>query len=270
MGFFSKAISVLLGEKKKEPRESKEGLTEMEAAVIHPPLHVKARAEPQTGEERQRSNSRSRWSADGEHGTIYHLISKAYSRTATSFAKRMQDRRFVALAGVSLAVLITLLSYTSFFLYVRGIILAIIFILLAAASKLIQKFFPFVTGFDLCLFFTVLFGVAYHPFTGIIVGVASSALGSIARGQYNAPMVLIPISGYIMVGLLLMVMPSISVFYLGIIMTLIYTIMMVVIFWPVMNSLHNTVTFLLTSIAFNYWLFNNYASYFLMLMGFNA
>ncbi|VVB61043.1 Uncharacterised protein [uncultured archaeon] len=252
MGFFWKAISALLGERKKEPRESKEGLTEMESAVISPP-HVKAKASDFPDEK------------DGS--TIYNLVSRAYTRTAASLAKKMQDRRFMALTGVSLAVLITLLSYTSFFFYVRGVILAVVFILLAAASKLIQKFIPFVVGLDLCLFFTVLFGIAYHPFTGIVVGVASSALGSIARGQYQMDKVIFPLLGNVVVGMLLMIIPLTNIFYVGMAMALVYAVMMCIIFAMTIGISHNTATFFITSIAFNYWLFNNYASYFLMLMG---
>jgi len=120
---------------------------------------------------------------------------------------------------------------------------------------------------NLCLFFTVLFATAYHPITGIVVGVASSALGSVMRGQYDMDKVIVPLLGYITVGIVLGVFPATNLIYTGLLMTVVYSIMMSIIFWFIMHSTHNTITFLLTSLLFNYWLFNNYSTAFLKLLG---
>lgn len=253
-GFFSKLIGALLGEKKKKPEEKIRNFAEVKTALSSP-SHVMSREGPE--------------SYEGQ-STIYRMIAKAYRRIAISISEKSRDRRSVAVTGVVVAVLIVLLSYTSFFFYLRGTILAIIIIFIAALSKLTQKLIPFVVGFDLCLFFTVLFAVAYHPLAGIIVGVLSSALGSIMRGQYDMDKVIVPLLGYITVGALLMAIPATNIIYTGMLMTVIYSVMMSVIFWFIMHCVSSTMTFLITSLAFNYWLFSNYATFFLKLMGVNG
>lgn len=254
-GFFSKIIRSLLGEGEEKPVEKREKLNEVKASLS------------------SRAPSRANAESDADaapKSNIRALILRAYGRAAAAISEKGKNRHTVALTGIVLAVLITLLSYTSLFFYMQGAILAIILIFVAALSKLIQKLFPFVVGFDLCLFFTVLFSIAYHPFAGITVGVFSSAIGSIARGQYDADKVLVPLLGYITVGLLLLAFPATNIFYAGMAMALAYSIMMSIIFWFIMQSVFNTITFLITSIAFNYWLFSSYSGYFLMLMGFNG
>jgi|GEM_PF-2030527 len=249
-GFFSKLIDTLLGEKEKKP----ERLAEVKSA-LSTPSHVISRETPEIYE---------------GQSTIYRMIAKAYRRIAMSLSEKSRDRRSVAITGVVAAFLIMLLSYTSFFFYLRGTILAILLIVVAALSKLTQKLIPFVVGLDLCLFFTVLFSIAYHPIAGIIVGVFSSALGSVMRGQYDMDKVIVPLSGYIVVGLLLNVVPITSALTTGMIMTLVYSIMMSIIFGITMHFSIHTITFLATSLGFNYWLFSNYATFFLKLMGVNG
>ncbi len=243
-------INAILG--KKEEQKETEKLVEIKAGLAG--MHRAKTEEPDYS----------------EGGGIYYLVSKAYGRLRRYISKKSNDSRALAISGAAIAVLIILLSYTSMLFYMRGVILAIVFIILAALSKLIQKLFPFVVGLDMCLFFTVLFSAAYHPFAGIAVGVVSSALGSIMRGQYDMEKVVYPLFGYFAVGLVLIIFQGTSIFYTGMIMTLIYAIMMSVIFWFRLAHLFQTITFFTTTILFNYWLFSNYATYFLKLMGFSA
>lgn len=238
-------INALLG--KKEKQKEAEKLVEIKAGLAG--MHHAKTEEPE----------------DSEGGGVYYLISKAYGRLRKYLSKKSNDPHALATGGAIIAVLIVLLSYTSLFFYMRGVVLAIVFIIFAALSKLIQKLFPFVVGFDLCLFFTVLFSVAYHPFAGIAVGIASSALGStIFRGQYNADKVIFPLFGYAIIGLILMVFTTSSIYFTGMLMALTYALIMSALFW---GHIDQTITFFTTTMLFNYWLFSNYAKGVLMLLG---
>ena len=248
-GFFSNLIKSLLGEKEEKKDAGSERLYEVKSALSS------VYAKPQDSD------------YAGDESTIYRMIKKAYRKIAVTIHKKSSDRRSVAIMGVAAGVLIALLSYTSFFFYVRGAILAIIFILVAAMSKFIQKFFPFVVGLDMCLFFTVLVGTAYHPISGIVVGVLSSTLGSIIRGQNDMTNVLTPNLGYIAAGILLPFFAGASIFFTGMALTAVYVVMMSVIFWFKYFSPPQTVTFAATAVAFNYLLFSSYSAYFLKLMG---
>ncbi|MBU4245670.1 MAG: hypothetical protein ABIF85_04440 [Nanoarchaeota archaeon] len=252
-GFFSKLITSLLGEKEEKPKEQSERLAEVKSA-----LSSRVHARPGEYDD-----------AEGE-STIYTMIKKAYRRVASALSKKSNDRRAVAMTGVAVAVLITLLSYTQLFFYLHGTVLAIIFILIAAMSKLIQKLIPTVVGFDMCLFFTVLVGIAYHPLAGIAVGVLSSTLGSIIRGQYDMTNVIMPNAGYIAAGILLPFFAGSSIMVTGMVLTAVYIILMSIIFWFKYYSISNTATFVVTSLAFNYVLFSSYSTYFLKIMGVNG
>ncbi len=250
-GFFSRIIGALLGEKEEKRQDHEKKFSDVKIALLSPP-HA--------------SSSDAHENYEGQ-STIYKMIARAYRRIAVSLAQKSKNRHTLAVTGVAFAVLITILSQTSFFFYLRGTVLAIIFILIAAMSKFIQKFFTFVVGFDMCLFFTVLVGIAYHPIAGIIVGVLSSTLGSVIRGQYDMTNVILPNLGYIAAGILLPFFAGSSIIVTGMALTLVYASMMSVIFWFVKHSINNTATFVITSLIFNYLLFSSYSAYFLKLMG---
>ena len=250
-GFFSKLIGALLGEKEGKHQDHDKKFNEVKIALSSP------------------SHARQNDAHESYEGqsTIYSMISKAYRKAAVTLAEKSKDRRALAITGVAAAVLIVILSQTSFFFYLRGTIFAIVFILIAAMSKFIQKFFPFVVGFDMCLFFTVLIGTVYHPIAGILVGVLSSTLGSVIRGQYDMTNVIMPNMGYIAAGILLPFFAGSNILVTGMTLTAVYIVLMSIIFWFKYYSISNTATFVVTSVAFNYLLFNNYSTAFLKLLG---
>ncbi len=205
--------------------------------------------------------------AGQKEGGIKNLAENAFSKAIKAFSDALKRENIIKFSPFLAAALIVLALFTPFLFYIKAVLIVIVLILAAALSKLIQKLFPFVVGFDLCLFFTVIVGVAYHPLAGMAVGVASSAMGSIIRGQYSMDKVVIPLLGYVAVSLLIPMMPFSDIFNIGVILALIYAVMMSVIFWFIMHSPFDTATFLVTSLAFNYWLFLNYAAPLLSLLG---
>lgn len=197
---------------------------------------------------------------EDQFGTGAATHKKSASGGFLSAIRNLKKRHLFSTGSAAVAVLLLALAFTPLFSYFKAIIVIIALILIGAASKLIQKFFPFVVGFDLCLFFTVIVSVAYHPFAGVLVGVFSSVLGSVARGQDDMSKVIVPAIGYIVVALLVPFFSGMQLFTIGMILTLVYSIMMSVAFWFLMHCSTNTLTFLISSLAFNYWLFTNYAT----------
>ncbi len=159
------------------------------------------------------------------------------------------------------AALVMLIVTLIFYKYVIPIYVILIFIAIATSSKLIQDWIPFVVGFDLVLFFTVLSGAAYGWKAALIVGCASSIIGSAIRrvSSQNLDTFIFPAIGY---GLIAIAIPYISyttIYGLGIICTAIYVVIMNLVFAYFRPDLFNHVTFTVTAILFNYWLFKNLA-----------
>lgn len=272
----SRIINALIGTSesdsgKKEAQAAQEGKKEAETAqskdwvpeVFTTPKAAErfhAQYQMPTPPKAQEVHEKDVRSLEAEHGGAISGIFRALAKAFDKIHGYAKNQKVILASPFLIAAAIVILSLTPFFSYVKAAIIVILLILAGAASKLIQKLFPFVVGFDLCLFFTVLAGVAYHPFAGILVGVLSSTLGSIVRGQHDAVYVIMPDVGYLIVGLSLTFFSGTSIFYTGIISALIYAITMSVIFWFIMQNAPNTLTFLVTTIAFNYWLFSNYAA----------
>ncbi len=159
------------------------------------------------------------------------------------------------------AALVMLIVTLIFYKYVIPIYVILIFIAIATSSKLIQDWIPFVVGFDLVLFFTVLSGAAYGWKAALIVGCASSIIGSAIRrvSSQNLDTFIFPAIGY---GLIAIAIPYISyttIYGLGIICTAIYVVIMNFVFAYFRPDLFNHATFTITAILFNYWLFKNLA-----------
>ncbi len=164
------------------------------------------------------------------------------------------NRRRSAALGMLIVTLI-------FYKYVIPIYVILIFIAIATSSKLIQDWIPFVVGFDLVLFFTVLSGAAYGWKAALIVGCASSIIGSAIRrvSSQNLDTFIFPAIGY---GVIAIAIPYISyttIYGLGIICTAMYVIIMNIVFAYFRPDLFNHATFTVTAILFNYWMFKTFA-----------
>lgn len=160
-------------------------------------------------------------------------------------------------SALLIAGVITLLFYK----YVLPIYVVLIFIAIASVSKILQDWIPFVVGFDLVLFVTVLSGAAYDWRAALIVGPVSSLIGSSLRRvtsqQFDT--LIFPAIGYGLIAAMIPYLPATNIFWLGIVCTLVYVVIMNIVFAYFRPDLFNHITFTVTSLLFNYWLFKNFA-----------
>ena len=152
-------------------------------------------------------------------------------------------------------------------LYSKAALVIPIFIVLAALSRLPSAILPFVSGFDLCLFLTVIAGVAYGSFAGLIVGIGSEILGAMIKNTRNMGEKMI---FYIMMGVAGLLAPHIpltNIFYIGIISTIIYDAAVVFVYFGMIKKcIINATTFAVTHMAFNFWLFSTFGTLLLSLL----
>ena len=150
--------------------------------------------------------------------------------------------------------------------YVKTFLFITIFVIFATASKLIQEFFPFVVGFDLVLFVTVLSTMHYGWVIGALVGCVSSFVGSMYRIRQQMDTAIIPLIGYVLVALIIPHILFLDLFVLGVVSAIIYAVIMSLLFLHLRADIFNTATFAITTIVFNWWLFNNVAPFVVALM----
>ncbi|MCK4550375.1 MAG: hypothetical protein KAT91_00300 [Candidatus Aenigmarchaeota archaeon] len=168
----------------------------------------------------------------------------------------------------NIKIALVLLAITSliFTAYVKSLVFIIVFIVAAAASKLIQELFPFVVGLDFVLFVTVLSTMHYGWIVGATVGCVSSFVGSVYRIRQQMDTAIIPLFGYIAIALITPYLLSLNLLFLGILCALIYATIMSLIFLHLRADIFNTATFFITTILFNYWAFKNIAPFLVSLM----
>lgn len=150
--------------------------------------------------------------------------------------------------------------------YVKTFLFITIFVIVATASKLIQEFFPFVVGFDLVLFVTVLSTMHYGWVVGALVGCTSSFVGSMYRIRQQMDTAILPLIGYVIVALIIPHIMFLDLFGLGVVSAIIYAVIMSLLFLHLRADIFNTATFAITTIAFNWWLFSNVAPFVVALM----
>ena len=157
--------------------------------------------------------------------------------------------------------------FAIFLLYSKAALVIPIFIVIAALSRLPSTILPFVSGFDLCLFLTVIAAVAYGSFAGIVVGIGSEILGAMIKNTRNMGEKMI---FYIMMGVTGLIAPHIpitNILYVGIISTIIYDSAVVFVYFGMIKKcIVNATTFTVTHIAFNWWLFSTFGASILLLM----
>ena len=150
--------------------------------------------------------------------------------------------------------------------YVKTFLFIAIFVIIATASKLIQEFFPFVVGFDLVLFVTVLSTMHYGWVIGALIGCTSSFIGSMYRIRQQIDTAIMPLIGYVVVALIIPHIMFLDLFVLGLLSAIIYAVIMSLLFLHLRADIFNTATFAITTIAFNWWLFSNVAPFIVSLM----
>ncbi|MCK4968058.1 MAG: hypothetical protein KAS12_03295 [Candidatus Aenigmarchaeota archaeon] len=160
---------------------------------------------------------------------------------------------------LKIALFFIAISSLFFGTYVKTILIITIFIIVAVISKLAQEIFPFVVGFDFVLFVTVLSSLHYGWFIGALVGCLSSFIGSMYRIRQQIDTAIMPLIGYVAVAIMVPYIAGLEIFILGIICTIVYSIIMSLIFLHLRADIFNTATFVITTILFNWWLFKNLA-----------
>ncbi len=175
-------------------------------------------------------------------------------RIAAAYLYFKSNRKASALL---IAGIITILFYG----YVIPIYVILIFIALASASKMIQDWIPFVVGFDLVMFVMVLSGAAYDWRAALVVGPVSSLIGSSLRRMTSQQFdtIVFPAISYGIVAAIMPFLPPMSIFWLGMVCTIIYVVLQNIVFAYLRPDLFNHITFTVTALLFNYWLFKNFA-----------
>lgn len=181
--------------------------------------------------------------------------------------KNVKNEKYTLLIKNNRNYIVGFFIFAIFLFYSKAALIIPIFIVLAALSRLPSAILPFVSGFDLCLFLTVIAAVAYGSFAGIIVGIGSEILGAMIKNTRNMGEKSIY---YIMMGVAGLIAPHIplaNIFYIGIISTIIYdSAVIFVYFGMIKKCIVNATTFGVTHIAFNWWLFSVFGASLLSLL----
>ncbi len=166
--------------------------------------------------------------------------------------------------------LLVLLLTTSFsFIFFRHQFFILAFILIGAISRMTQKYFPLLIGIDFCLFFAILVSIAYGPTIGMLTGIISSTIGSFLRQIERAEYYFTPIYGFIPVWIImsLSIIPQVSILLTGMICVATYIIARFIMISMTFNiCIANQVTYIATTVVFNYWLFSTAAPILITLM----
>lgn len=166
--------------------------------------------------------------------------------------------------------LLVLLLTTSFsFIFFRHQFFILAFILIGAISRMTQKYFPLLIGIDFCLFFAILVSIAYGPTLGMLTGIISSTIGSFLRQIERAEYYFTPIYGFIPVWIImsLSILPQASILFTGMICVATYIITRFIMISITFNiCIANQITYIASTLIFNYWLFSTAAPILISLM----
>ncbi|MCK5594031.1 MAG: ECF transporter S component [Candidatus Aenigmarchaeota archaeon] len=150
--------------------------------------------------------------------------------------------------------------------FLKTAIIMMAFIGLGAISRIWLRVIPFQSlGIELILLFTIISGRLFGPVAGVIVGVTSMVLSAIISDE--EPMKLWPAFVAIaIVGHLSGVLTIASISVLGIVLTILYDIIISVIYYFLGSSGAKIILFDVTHITWNYWVFYNVAPWLLLLI----
>lgn len=169
---------------------------------------------------------------------------------------------------IKLMFLLLLFSSVSFFFF-RHEFFIVLFVLIGAVSRMLQKFIPLITGIDFCLFFAILVSAAYDPTLGILTGIISSLIGSFLRQIERIEYYLTPVYGYVPVWIFMSfpIVPGLNILLTGMICVALYVIArFVAILFTGNVCIVSQATYITTTVVFNYWLFSSFAPTILTIM----
>ncbi len=155
------------------------------------------------------------------------------------------------------------------FVFFRHQFFILLFVLVGAVSRMLQKFIPVITGVDFCLFFSILVSVAYSPTLGIITGASASLMGSFLRHVERVEYYMTPIYGYVPIWIFMSfrVIPELNIMLTGMLCVVVYVVSrFLAIFFTGKICIVSQLTYISTALIFNYWLFSGFAPFLMRVM----
>ena len=138
------------------------------------------------------------------------------------------------------------------------------FIIIGIASRYYQKYTPHLSfGIETCLFGTVLSSLAYGWHAGAIVGVVSLTI-SVFLTQEEASYLPIALMGMAGVAFIASIAPitAVNIVFWGVLLTLLYDIVTCAVYIHVFRAnIFKTFIFVVTHLAFNYFVFAYFGAY---------
>jgi len=165
---------------------------------------------------------------------------------------------------IAVAVIFLVLMFL-FSSIIKEFFLLVVFIALGAASRMWQKFIPFSIGAELVMLFTVVAGILFGPFAGLIVGFLSLSISTLVTEEDVSKMW----PGFFaiaVVGYLAGTIEITNISTTGLMLTVLYDVMISIIYIATGHSLIKTLIFDATHIAFNYFVFYNLAPFLITLL----
>ncbi len=203
---------------------------------------------------------------------ITKKITKSHNPVNLSIPKTSAARHMSSLThnNSRTTILLVLLLVTPLsLLFFKHQFFMLVFISIGAISKMSQKYFPLLIGVDFCLFFSILISIAYNPTLGILTGIISSTLGSFLKQTERIEYYFTPIYGFIPVWIImsLSIIPATSLLITGMTCVAIYIIArFVMIALTYRICIANQLTYIATTLIFNYWLLSSVAPFLVSIM----
>ncbi|MCK5234098.1 MAG: hypothetical protein KAJ91_04740 [Candidatus Aenigmarchaeota archaeon] len=197
-----------------------------------------------------------------------HGLKQSKSRQATIGLKNTASLFELKNPRLKLVGVLVLFCFVSF-VFFRHQFFILLFVLVGAASRMLQKFIPVITGVDFCLFFSILVSVVYSPTLGIITGVSASLIGSFLRHVERAEYYMTPVYGYvpIWVFMSLRIIPELNIMLTGMLCVAVYVVArFMAIFFTNKICIASQLTYVSTALIFNYWLFSGFAPFLMGVM----
>ncbi|MBW6461925.1 MAG: hypothetical protein K0B07_02670 [DPANN group archaeon] len=150
--------------------------------------------------------------------------------------------------------------------FIKTATIMIAFIVIGSMSRIWLKYIPLHSfGFELILLFTIVSGKLFGPGAGLIVGVISMVLSAAITDE--EPMKLWPAFVAIaIVGNLSGVLTIASISVLGVTLTVLYDVIISVIYYFLGSSGAKIILFDITHITWNYYMFYNIAPWLVLLV----
>jgi len=180
-------------------------------------------------------------------------INKTFQESLKSLYSHIKKNKKIVL--LSFIILFLILTYSQ---YIKTLIVSIIFILFSSISKIYHKFFKSTIGIDLVLFLTLIISITYNQFLGFFVGFSGLILADMIATKINYTS-LISLIGLTMVILLSKFLINFPIIIGMIILTLIYELISVILYYLMGSSPQKIFIFLISHIIFNLFMILSFA-----------